>query len=87
MKSVESAGMKIKAASKYLGLGVTELRKLTDTGELPCKRLGKQRYFNIEEMNAWRLKVLPDWIGDNGNTEERTREMGSRFSIAPQPRA
>jgi len=65
MKEIKPAALKIKEACKYLQIGSTRLRELADLGDIPCRRLNRERYFRIEDLDRW-LESLPPWVQDNG---------------------
>ena len=43
----------MRAAARYLGLNPATVRQLSDLGELRARRVGKNRMFTLEDMNAW----------------------------------
>lgn len=59
-------GMPVTEAAKYLGMHPQTLRKLSDLGEIPCKRVGKHRVFLLEELDKW-LESQPKWVA-HGNS-------------------
>lgn len=65
MKEVKPAALKVKEAARYLNLSESTVRKMSDTGELPCFKLGRARYFPLDALNAW-MKSLPKWAESDG---------------------
>lgn len=63
-----------KAAARYLGIHEQTLRKLTDLGELPARKLGHRRVYTLEDLDQY-VDSLPRWYHDDGEksgTERRT---------------
>ncbi|MBN2118550.1 MAG: helix-turn-helix domain-containing protein [Anaerolineales bacterium] len=56
-------GFPIDEAARYLGMHPQTLRKLSDAGEIPCRRVGKHRVFLLEDLNSW-LERQPMWVND-----------------------
>lgn len=54
-------GLQITEAAKYLGMHPQTLRKESDLGNIPCRRIGKHRVFLIEELDSW-LNQQPKWV-------------------------
>lgn len=67
MNAIESRAMKAGEAAKYLNMSPGMLRGMSDRGEIPCKRLGKYRYFLREDLLKWQSS-LPDWSATNGQS-------------------
>lgn len=67
MNIVEPRAMKAAEAAKYLNLSPGKLRGMSDRGEIPCKRLGKYRYFSKADLDMW-VTSLPDWSASNGQS-------------------
>lgn len=67
MKEIKPAAYKTAEAAEYLNLSPTTVRKLSDTGQLPCVKLGNARYYPKELLDQW-LMALPKWSEDNGQT-------------------
>lgn len=59
-------GMPIAEAARYLGMHPQTLRKMSDLGRIPCRRVGKHRVFLLEELDRW-LDVQPRWVA-HGNS-------------------
>jgi len=59
-------GLKIEDAAKYIGMHPQTLRKLTDLGQVPCRRIGNHRVFLLEELDRW-LESAPAWVA-HGNS-------------------
>ncbi|PYR97792.1 MAG: hypothetical protein DMG16_23300 [Acidobacteria bacterium] len=60
-----------KAAARYLGLHEQTLRKLTDLGELPARKMGSRRVYALEDLDRY-IDSLPRWY--DGNCEESGTE-------------
>lgn len=56
-------GFSIAEAAKYLGMHPNTLRKLSDLGQIPCRRLGKHRLFLLDDLDRW-LESWPQWAND-----------------------
>jgi excisionase family DNA binding protein len=50
----------VRAAAKYLGLHPSTLRKLSDLGELPARRVGTHRMFRLEDLANF-VDKQPPW--------------------------
>jgi excisionase family DNA binding protein len=59
-----------KSAAQYLGIHVQTLRKLTDLGEIPARRMGSRRVFRLEDLNEY-IDSLPQWY-DHPDKESGT---------------
>lgn len=59
-------GFPTTEAARYLGMHPQTLRKLSDLGEVPCRRVGKHRLFLLEDLNRW-LESQPQWV-NNGHS-------------------
>lgn len=59
-------GFGIAEAARYLGMCQQKLRQLSDLGEIPCRRLGRNRLFLLEDLDAW-LVSREKWVS-NGNS-------------------
>jgi excisionase family DNA binding protein len=53
-------------AARYLGMHPQTLRKLTDLGDIPCRRVGKHRVFLLEDLDRW-LEAQPAWVSNGNN--------------------
>ncbi len=60
-----------KAAARYLGLHEQTLRKLTDLGELPARKMGSRRVYALEDLDGY-IDSLPKWY--DGKREESGTE-------------
>ena len=60
-----------KAAARYLGLHEQTLRRLTDLGELPARKMGSRRVYALEDLDRY-IDSLPRWY--DGNCEESGTE-------------
>lgn len=80
MNEIKPIAMKIGAAAKALGLCENEVRRLSDLGVIPCRKLGRSRYFVASELERW-AKSREQW-SEYGHTEEEERKVDHRFSIA-----
>jgi len=49
-----------KAAAQYLGVHEQTLRKFTDLGELPARRMGTRRVYTLEVLDRY-IESLPEW--------------------------
>jgi excisionase family DNA binding protein len=58
-------GYPITEAAEYLGMHAQTLRKLSDLGKVPCRRIGRHRIFLLQDLDAW-LDAQPKWV-DHGN--------------------
>jgi excisionase family DNA binding protein len=68
-----------KAAARYLGLHEQTLRKLTDLGELPARKMGARRVYTLEDLDRY-IDSLPGWYDANHGKEfgaERSSPHGS----------
>lgn len=43
----------IKEIASFLGVSISEIRRLIKAGELPCFRIGNRIKFNMESVNEW----------------------------------
>lgn len=55
---------RISAAARYLGISRDLLRKYSDLGEIPAKRMNVRRMFVLEELDKW-IASRPEWT-DSG---------------------
>jgi excisionase family DNA binding protein len=53
----------IADAAKYLGVHPQTLRKWSDLGDVPCKRVGKQRMFILDDLDKW-IETQPKWVSN-----------------------
>lgn len=65
MKEIKRAAMKVSVAARYLNISQSRLRDLSDRGAIPCKRLNRERYFSVSDLDNW-VANLPDWAVSNG---------------------
>ena len=61
----EQRGFSTTAAARYLGMHPQTLRKLSDLGQVPCRRLGRHRLFMLDDLDKW-LENQPKWL-NHGN--------------------
>jgi excisionase family DNA binding protein len=66
MKEIKPAALKTAEAAAYLNLSQKTVRDLSDTGEIECLRLGRDRYFTIKALDSF-IASLPKWVEENGN--------------------
>jgi excisionase family DNA binding protein len=59
-------GFNIADAAKYLGMHPQTLRKLSDVGDVPCRRSGKHRLFILDDLDKW-IERQPKWV-NNGHS-------------------
>jgi excisionase family DNA binding protein len=59
-------GFTIAEAARYLGMHMQTLRKLSDLGEIPCRRVGRHRLFLLDDLDRW-LESQPKWVS-HGNS-------------------
>jgi excisionase family DNA binding protein len=59
-------GFGIAEAARYLGMCQQKLRQLSDLGDIPCRRVGRNRLFLLDDLNAW-LDSRENWVS-NGNS-------------------
>ena len=57
----------VQAAARYLGVHVQTLRKLSDLGLLPARRLGSHRVFTLEDLDRF-IETLPQWYDAVGES-------------------
>lgn len=62
-------GVKIRKAAQLLGMSANTLRQKSDLGEIPCKKIGRDRYYSVEALHEW-VRTLPNWRADNGNNQQ-----------------
>ena len=48
------------AAAQYLGICEDTLRKYSDLGDIPARRLGRRRVFLLEDLDAF-IETLPQY--------------------------
>ena len=60
MKEIKPAALKTAEAAKRLNMSPGKLREMTDSGKIPCKKIGTHRYFIIRDLDNW-LDSQPDW--------------------------
>lgn len=65
MKEIKPAALKTAEASQYLNISESTLRALSDKGDIPCRRLNKQRYFSLKDLDRW-MASLPSWSDASG---------------------
>jgi excisionase family DNA binding protein len=53
--------MKITEAAAYLNISLNKLREISDLGEIPCKKLNRDRYFSVQDLDKW-IEDLPTWV-------------------------
>jgi DNA-binding transcriptional MerR regulator len=85
MKEILPIALKIQEAARKLGISPGRLRELSDTGGIPCKRLNRERYFCVKDLEKW-VGTLPDWTEENGDSAQTQRKMDSGLSIAAPAR-
>jgi excisionase family DNA binding protein len=83
MQEIKPAAMKISEAAAYLGIGKDVLRQMADKGSVPCKRLNKERYFIVRDLDAW-LKCREDWA-ENGNAAQTQGQVDCRLQASLVP--
>ena len=49
-----------RAAAQYLGMCEDTLRKYTDLGDIPARRLGRRRVFTLEDLDTF-IEALPPY--------------------------
>lgn len=54
-------GFNVADAAKYLGMHPQTLRRLSDLGEIACRRVGKHRVFLLEDLDSW-IERQPKWV-------------------------
>lgn len=45
--------MNIKEAAKFLGVGITTIRRMAVSGEIPCFKMGNRWKFNPAALKKW----------------------------------
>jgi hypothetical protein len=80
MKEIKAAALKTAEAAAYLGIGIGRVRELSDLGQIPCRKLNRERYFIVRELDQW-IERQEKWVR-NGNSETRGREMDCGLSPA-----
>ncbi|MBI4457273.1 MAG: helix-turn-helix domain-containing protein [Acidobacteria bacterium] len=55
----------VKAAARYLGIHEQTLRKMTDLGELPARKIGARRVYRLEDLDRY-IDSLPQWYDRGG---------------------
>ena len=68
-----------EAAARYLGLHEQTLRKLTDLGEVPARKMGARRVYTLEDLDRY-IESLPGWYDPNHGKESGTERSSPHGS-------
>ncbi|MDA2934800.1 helix-turn-helix domain-containing protein [Acidobacteria bacterium AH-259-D05] len=69
-----------KAAAQYLGIHEQTLRKLTDLGDLPARRMGRRRVYRLEDLDQY-IDSLPRWYDGDGEKSGTGKEATWELTV------